>query len=166
MMTNSARPASCPWSNEVGLSLISMMVAVGIAGILAMVMAQRFANDAAAQQDVEIRSELLGLQRYLLNAVDCTATAAAIAAPCTIERRVDLKSSSLTMPVLVSSDSTNPTKIGLFTLRATCVGGGKLLVEAAKFQPGSSSFSKNPLTGKDLSWRDVNRGIPFPCLVP
>lgn len=61
-------------AGERGESLVTVMVAVAIAGILAVIMMQQFSNHQKSQQALETRGEFEALRRQLMNSVSCPST--------------------------------------------------------------------------------------------
>lgn len=158
-------------SHEVGASLVALLTAVAVFGILAMVISQMLANGNAAQNELQAKTDAAALRRYVLSATDCAATIAAMGGPCSVGDAVAVKSANKT--IVQHASGGTYTKIGDYSVRArcaactTCSGGKKLLVEFAKLSTAAASgFSKSQLSGKDRAWTDVNKGIPIGCVLP
>lgn len=61
-------------AGESGESLLTVMVALGIVGILSMIMMQVFSNYNQSQTALETRGEFEAMRRHLMNSVNCEAT--------------------------------------------------------------------------------------------
>ncbi len=153
---------------ESGMSLISVLVAMGIMSIIAYTLSTSLVNTFHAVRHAELQADVIDLHAYLLTRVDCIRTIAGIKEnPHSVEL---VDSTPSHRPLVKRASQGSYTKIGPYSLRASvascpnCSGGRKILVEFAAL--GANGFSNDPLTGKLSSWSDLYGGVPYACPVP
>ena len=141
-------------NSQRGSSLISVLVAVGIAGILTTGVSSILTQALRGQERVTQSSELTAIRQTLLARTNCALTLAPVPTAC--NGAVALKDKNGKVLVDVAG-----TKIGKWTLKATCVpttdlptnptgGDHEIVVWAAR--PTNSGYFTDPLTKKDQNF--------------
>lgn len=162
----------CSRHKKLGLSLVSVMVALALFGVFALIFMQFLKNQGSSQSELQGEVDLLNVRRQILSQIDCAATVALIPPNCANGTFVQVRSTAPGNPVLIrsASDQTGTVMAG-YNLRAqcstcsTCPGGKKLLIEAARYG-SNGNFKSTALTKKTQAWQDINNSIPIGCSLP
>lgn len=148
-----------------GFSLTSVLVAVGIVGIIAVALSTTVLNGVKGQKRVELKGELETMRRSLLEGLDCAASlpTAPSSCPCTDSAgtpgytcpanayfELQSKTAGRTMIGVNAGDVSAGKKIGSWYFRASCTP-TQVVVEAARKGAGGA-FLKDPLNGRLDSW--------------
>ena len=160
------------WRSETGASLLTVMVAIGIGGIVFTWAMQHMLNMMNTQKHYEIRSDYIALHNYVRRKLDCPITLPSYPPACNSSGFIAVKTTDggTTKTLIAIPSGSLYSKVGDYSLRAKCIpcpsctNGKRILVEAAKLN--SSGFRKDPLTGKPIDWRDLFEDIPLGCIVP
>jgi hypothetical protein len=163
---------------EHGASLVSVLIATGIAGFVALAMTQNINFGLKGQKKVEIYSELSYIGQTIAQNIDCETTLANARVKAAVASNQALcnanGSSGAALlesnPLQLYIKSANGTtrsftsdlehrlnssgKIGQWQLRVGCDWTRQSLVVRAARMIGPNNFAKDPLTGKALSWDD------------
>jgi hypothetical protein len=132
-----------------GVSLIAAIVALGIAGIVMVVVSQLMTNGFKAQSSLELKGELEALRRNLVAGVDCTKTLPSTPASCDATAYIPLVRANGS--TFVAANGASGTKVGSWSVRSKCTG-SQLSVEVARLSADGSRFLKDPLTEKSGGW--------------
>lgn len=141
---------------ELGYSLVQLMVAVGLIGILALVTSKVFGTQFRSQANYELSMEKLDLRGQILTGIDCNWTNVT-ARPCAAGDYITVGHvvSKDTPPLIAKFDPGNPaatTKLGQFLVRAKVGPSHNLIIET---QPSLNS---------NATWTDLsNHSIPIGC---
>lgn len=111
--------------NERGFSMVSILVALGIMGILGVVFSEMFSNQITMRKKIERFDDLENLRNMIRFGTDCTNTTSGWAATCAANLDIAIKRSGAAPGVdLVARrvSGVTPTKIGDFYLTAACTG--------------------------------------------
>jgi hypothetical protein len=141
-----------------GASLVSVLVGVGITGIVATVMAQLAKNGFNAQGKITLDADKTAVEQFLMTATSCADTLPT--ATCTAGDLIDIKRRNAKGVVTTIVSSVTPTMFGRWTVRAICnATGDGINVEAVRVKAGTtltsttaSDFLADPLTHKVVQW--------------
>lgn len=129
--------------SQQGGSLISMLVAVGIMGILALAFANTFTNNMKTLKDIQKSGDVEDIKRLVRLTMDCTRTVAAKPASCPLNTYVNMKRIATSDINLIQLYTANPppTVIANYGLRAKCgSSANSFLVDYCEMSvPGGSS---------------------------
>jgi type II secretory pathway pseudopilin PulG len=148
----------CFYNND-GMSLVTVMMVVGIMGIIAVTVSQMMINNKKESVVLENQIDKLALNRYLMAAASCSLTKDAAPSPCNDGTYVDVKPSKGTSTLVAKylpNDPSKATKIGKWTVRAKC-GPGKTLIFEARL--AATSETTNP-------FKNISPDVPFGCVMP
>lgn len=152
-----------------GMSLISIIFAIGLLGVLGTMFAQSFIQQNKAQTVLQSSIDEEALRRFIIKSLDCAATAASISPNCTVGNPVEVKSMDIAAPTLITTPTgSNYTKIGYFSVMAvcdscpSCSSNRQLKILFTRFDQSGRMFS-NSLTGNAKGWVDLNRNVPLGC---
>jgi type II secretory pathway pseudopilin PulG len=158
--------------HQAGFSLVMTLVAVAIAGIVAVVISRVITNGQQGIRSVELRGDLESIRQVLMTQIDCQGTFdkngitdANLDAMCKTGDD-DVQKTGDTPLVLYRDTTDGPKrlikgaleadgsiKFGSWWLRATCSkAGSSLVVRAARKTADGKSFAKDPLTGAKQDW--------------
>lgn len=143
-----------PLGGEHGGSLVAVLVAVGIGGMLALGISAIATNGFRAQSSVERRSDREAVKNFLIARVSCRGTSAS----CTPGQPVELRTENANgvSSVLVGIGGQ---KFGDVGVRAECSPSGTgTIVRSARLLKGTAisagKFAPDPLTGKVVTFSD------------
>jgi hypothetical protein len=134
------------------MSLVSVLVAVGLAGALAMILSRMSANAIRANRSTELRGDLESIRNTLRNVASCSQTLPADLSTCDESKYIPIRRKDGT--ILVKADGAAGSPIGSWYLRASC-DGLHLNIEAARKKSRDGAFLVDPLTQTELSWRQL-----------
>ena len=107
-------------TSQAGVSLVGVMIAVAIVGVLANVIAGSFKQNLSTTQKINERAAEEELRQYIRIGMDCAQTTAAVTS-CSGNAAVALKRSKAGAPDLVVKSLKTYTKVGKYNLKAYCV---------------------------------------------
>ncbi len=107
-----------PSPSESGMSLLSVVVAFGITGILAGMMTIFFSNSMSFANDITVRNNLEDLRRLVRIGTNCQLTVAAKPATCGAGTLLELKKGSAKKPTTFVDIPYS--KFGKYDLKASC----------------------------------------------
>ncbi len=162
--------------HDSGMSLVSVMVAMVIGGIVAVNATQLISTQMRAQKKVMDDFGLTAAARYIQDNVSCQTTVDKIVASgMSVEKCVErediirLWNTGEPSRVLVKDDSEKPTWIGDWIVRATCAPSGVRVMFSRPrkdavnplrlLSTATGRFEKDPLTRKAMNW--ANTPQPF-----
>ena len=151
-MKSSRRPsAKC----ESGMSLIGMVIAIAIVGMLTLLVSESFKSNMTVSQKISDRAALEDLRQYIRIGLNCPATTAVAPSSCNSTRDVALMPALTGADALVAEKTSHVpyTVIGKYTLKAYCTGNPKTY--NVKYTTGSS-------TSESLTWKTLFN-IPIVC---
>lgn len=134
--------------SEKGSSLVGVMVAIGILGILAVIFSAMMSNTIQVSKMVERKSEQEDLRRYIRIAMSCSKTLASVPVPCPAETLVDIRKIDNTVLIAAASGNSR-LKIGEYYVQAFCTG-----------MPREFNFRSSL---KQQEAGDLMFKIPYPC---
>lgn len=143
-----------------GLSLVSVLVALGISGIIAVAMRNILSNSFSAQSSITLRSDLEGLRRTLVVRTDCDRSfKPGITCPSGTPVTLFTKSGAV-----LAKSSGQPSRMGKFALKAECNSDGDgLIVRAGLLRKNknidasaTADFLPDPLTSVVSTWSSPN----------
>jgi hypothetical protein len=147
-------------NSQCGFSLISVMVAVAIGGIVAASIATMIGNGMKGEQSLSLKMDRLIVAQTLFTSVSCSNTLPGTCTPGALQtlRRV---SKTGVVSTMVTNTGAG-TRFGQLAVRAECnATGDGLIVRAAYLNPKASittsnlaDFRPDPLTGKKYTWAD------------
>jgi len=162
--------------NEYGMSLLGAMIAVAITGVLAVTMNELLSRMFGASSSVESNAELRSIIDMLDSKISCEQTRqmwiSTSIDPLTCNGLVNVYDKNGN--VVISPNSSTPTKVGGWTLRALCRGAGTstalaergLEIQAARLKPDAdptlttttpAHFQNDPLVkNRILGWGSIN----------
>jgi type II secretory pathway pseudopilin PulG len=117
-----------------GMSLVALLVAIGILGVLSVVISQSFKFNLDASQKINDSAAAEDLRQHIRIQIDCAQTTASAPTPCSSKEEVALKRWGVGAKDLVQKTNLNKntktksnsyTEVGDFSLRAYCVGNPK-----------------------------------------
>lgn len=164
-------------SLESGVSLISVMIGLVIATVLALGVSKTITDGMAGQKKVEIDSELTYVKQVIRERLDCKATldaavkssgSASIQDLCNKKRAFTLLGAKSTITGQPKVITDNEGKIGQWLIRATCEFDKSLIIAATRISK-TGAVAKDPLNGKTLSAQDnarLNLYGPTPPQMP
>lgn len=145
-----------------GMSMTSVLIGLGLTGILAVALNQLLSNSFKGSKNVELKADVLALRHMLLSATSCSLTMPL--GTCTANTDMELlrKTGSGSQVLVKNPTGTDITRIGDFAVRAKCnATGNGLDIRFARLKPGknvnsntNSDFIPDPLTGKTSTWDD------------
>ena len=142
--------------SERGDSLISVMIATVIMGIIAVGFASMHSFSMRATKSVEYKDELISLRRVLRAKTDCSETLTG-----------QICDGITTFPLKDSTGSVIGTphfgawKLGSFDTSATCLS-GKMSIRFARLK-GTNSFTTDPLNKAPFSWEPLYKNGDLDC---
>ena len=144
--------------SDSGASLVAVLIAVGLLGIMASMMAQRMSLATKSQVDLERKLDFQALNRFVLESAHCALTVAAAPNPCPEGTYVDVKTSAQNGKVIIQKfNPSHPgslTVFGEYSVRAKCGPNRALIIEARRTR------DSNP------AYRDIFPDVPFGCVMP
>ena len=149
------------FKNQSGMSLVSVLIAIGIAGILMANISTMLTNGFSGSAKISLDIDRDALKSMLLTSTSCGNTLTA--GGCTAGTLLDLKRVHKDGSIrTIATKSGAGTKFGRITVRAECnsTGDGVVLRSALLSATGnltstlSSAFLPEPLTGKLVTWAD------------
>jgi hypothetical protein len=182
------RQAGHARSAEAGLSLVAVVVAVGLAGILALVLSSMIGGALKGQKAVDLRSDFTALKALVLSSIDCKGTFESVSPaidPGAPGASCDSTSSSQVAPFLRLRRATangsvqwltgplnrdGAARLGSWKVRVTCSDAEQsLIIRAARVDDNGNAL-KDPLTGFLQGWDAKNAliaggdasGLAFP----
>lgn len=175
-------PHHNPQRHEAGFSMVQVMIALAVGVIVMLASNSVFTNSAKNAGNMRIKSDIGEIRGMILRNLNCADTIAAMNKTCKSGQPIDLMGKQTNRPILIgkpkadaSGNVTGYTKIGIFSLIATCEDCNgrcptdhKLVVKYAALDK-NQGFVKDPLTGKLLDWQngnDIFESIPLACEVP
>ena len=123
-----------------GFSLIAVMVALGITGLLINLINNSLSQQLKIVDYINFQSEKMDLKLALRSQIEC------LAIDCDTER------------------SSLPSSLGKWGIRGVCDSTG-LIVEVRKYNPSGQPFL-HPLTKVPMNWENLYSGIGHICLYP
>jgi prepilin-type N-terminal cleavage/methylation domain-containing protein len=144
-----------PRQREAGLTLIELVVALGILGILILVVSTVYVQEASVKRKLDDQMNEIEVIRRILYGIDCDATKVT---NCALSPYIALRSVTSSNPVLVrafdSAAVANTTKIGNYLVRAKCGPDHKIRVEIQDSRSPSSP------------WESITDKVPLGCYMP
>jgi prepilin-type N-terminal cleavage/methylation domain-containing protein len=144
-----------PRRREAGLTLIELVVALGIFGILVFVVSTVYVQEAVVKRKLDDQMNEIEVIRRILYGIDCDATKVS---NCALSPYIALRSVTSSNPVLVrafdSAAVANTTKIGNYLVRAKCGPDHKIRVEIHDSRSPSSP------------WESITDKVPLGCYMP
>ncbi len=144
-----------PRRREAGLTLIELVVALGIFGILVLVVSTVYVQEAVVKRKLDDQMNEIEVIRRILYGIDCDATKVS---NCALSPYIALRSVTSSNPVLVrafdSAAVANTTKIGNYLVRAKCGPDHKIRVEIQDSRSPSSP------------WESITDKVPLGCYMP
>ena len=137
-----------------GMSLVALVVAIGILGVLSVVISQSFKFNLKASQKINDLAAAEDLRQYIRIQIDCAQTTASAPTPCSSKESVALKRWGAGAKDLVQNpQGKSYTEVGDFSLRAYCVGNPKT------YNVDYGRTPKNP--NAQLDWKPLfkNPGV-------
>ena len=113
------------------MSLVALLVAIGILGVLSVVISQSFKFNLDESQKISDLAAAEELRQYIRIQIDCAQTIASAPANCNSQTPIALKRWGAGAKDLVQKTNLNTktsnsyTEVGYFSLRAYCVGNPK-----------------------------------------
>lgn len=139
--------------SEAGMSLISILVAIGLTGILATIMGTIWTNSFKTQHRLELKGDIASAKSYIKSQLDCEATLTPMPS-CSSSTPVTLKKvggGNLT--------TSNGLLYGNFYAAATCDStSGTLVINLAK-KDSAGNFMKDPLSNTPLDWNSSSNPL-------
>lgn len=108
-------------NNQKGISLVGVMVAVGLIGIVALVLSSMFKGMTENLKSLRDKSDVEDLKRYIRFGMNCTKTYEAMPHPCNANAIIAVKRRLGTNLVEPYSQS-NHTKLDKYIIKAQCTG--------------------------------------------
>ena len=109
-----------------GMSLVALLVAIGVLGVLSVVVSQAFKFNLDANQQINASAAAEELRQYIRIQIDCSQTNASAPAKCNSKEEVALKRAGAGAKDLVQKpQGKSYTEVGDFSLRAYCIGNPK-----------------------------------------
>lgn len=159
-------------SRAAGMSLVSVLMAVGIMGIVALGLSRLVTNSQDGIRSVELRGDLETIRQLLMAQVDCTSTFA--------ENKITDKNQKSQCPgpggkglMLYRSTSSGARpftkgkleadgsfQLGSWWIKATCDAEAETLVIRAARKKKDGTFARDPLTNEVMNWNS-SRGVLF-----
>jgi prepilin-type N-terminal cleavage/methylation domain-containing protein len=144
-----------PRRREAGLTLMELVVALGIFGILVLVVSTVYVQEAVVKRKLDDQMNEIEVIRRILYGIDCDATKVS---NCALSPYIALRSVTSSNPVLVrafdSAAVANTTKIGNYLVRAKCGPDHKIRVEIQDSRSPSSP------------WESITDKVPLGCYMP
>lgn len=142
--------------SDAGMSLLSLIVSIGITGILALAISSMIRNGIAGNRHVELRGGLEDIRRSVRTRLSCEAATTACAGGADFVTPVDAKG----RPLWEGKAGAQGAKVGDWNMRLRCVAGVPI-PERARIS--GSGFVKDPLTNKQYGWEGVFPPELSPC---
>lgn len=138
-----------------GMSLISVVVALGVGAAL-LFSGMRLVNSASlAGQNLQTYTDALALKAYIFEAIDCKAVNDNLPGTC-LDTPISINSVSNTQPVLIRIPRNGQySQRGSLKLRALC----KACPSCQNGKKIQIQYSRQNL------WKDLHRGVPTPCVL-
>lgn len=142
-------------TNRSAFTLMEVMVAVGLMGILGILLNEVYVQEAKNKRRLDDKIGEIEVIRRILLSLDCEATKVT---NCAHGPYIALRSASPSNPVLVRvydpTNATDSTKIGPYYVRALCHPDHKISIEVQD--------SRAP-TG---AWKKLTQKVPMGCYMP
>lgn len=168
---------------EFGGALLTVIILSGVMLVVTSLAMLRFTNLSKTTEHFKLQYELTVWRKVIKERLSCVSTTRPLPQGCQNAQSqpgggfIDLKQRSAKNEVLISvpqnaGGTMQHTKIGRFHWRAKCIYENdrfgipvhKIVVEHALLN-AKGGFAKDPLTGEELKWRDLNDGVPFDCKI-
>jgi len=144
-----------PCLRDAGVTLVELIVALGIFGILVFVVSTVYVQEAVVKRKLDDQMNEIEVIRRILYGIDCDATKVS---NCALSPYIALRSVTSSNPVLVgafdSAAVANTTKIGNYLVRANCGPDHKIRVEIQDSRSPSSP------------WESITDKVPLGCYMP
>lgn len=153
------RKMACRLSSPAdGFSLVGILVALGLMGLIGSIVAQQMTYANKNQVELERKMDFQALNRFMLMSVHCELTASSAPFPCPNNTWVELKTAAQNGRTIVAKfNPATPdavTKIGDYSVRAKCGTGNKLIIEAKRTRDSRAVY------------QDIYPDVPFGCVMP
>ncbi|NRA69364.1 MAG: prepilin-type N-terminal cleavage/methylation domain-containing protein [Pseudobacteriovorax sp.] len=145
-------------NNKSGFSLVGVLIAVGIMGIIATALMRMQSNSFRNAKSLELRTDLEALKKELIENLDCSNTLPDDpAVACTTPRFVDIVRSN--GDVFLANGGATGTKMGAYNLRAICNANQSRLVIQAQQTDDNGIPVRDPIKKRVLGFREVFRNL-------
>lgn len=140
---------------EAGLTLMEVIVALGIFGILVVVVSSVYVQESAVRRKLDDQMNEIEIVRRVLSALDCEATKVT---NCASSPYIALRSVTSSNPVIVKAfdpiNAAGATRMGDFLVRAKCGPDHKISIEIHD--------SRTPTA----PWKNLTEKVPIGCYMP
>ncbi len=146
-----------------GFSLLSVVIALGLLGIITAVVSEMIRSSSVSQQSLELQMDQSAIRRLVLTSTDCSKTVTG--GPFSIDEFLKLVKPTGTTLVAKYTDDGSATKFGKMLVRSvirqcsSCANGKGIFIEAKLAGIGQYS-------AKFSNWSDINKGVTLPCVIP
>ena len=134
-------------NGERGVSLLSVLVSLGMFGILASTMATQITNGFKAQKKLDISGERTAIKQFFVGAIDCGISFPTRATHSTCSGGTIKNSNGA-----IILDTNTKNKIGNWHVKAECSPNIGVDIKVALLDKKGTGYSKDPLTGKILDF--------------
>ena len=144
-----------------GMSIVIVLVALGVMGILGVIVAEVFENNLIASKIVNNKAIVEDLEQYFKIAVDCNKTLAANLASCATGTPLTIKrkdnSDLVQKPTVIDAITTYST-IGKFKLKASC-----LDIVVNPNPPNGYTIKVEFFPNNKKRWQAIFNKLPLGC---